>query len=107
MLVIKVELWPYGRRALARELGRIGVANARGHEVCDYVAVLSDDTGRRATAMVLGHRRSDGFWPLVVRAAAIHGTAARVAEGADEEIRQLAAALFELMYSDAADPDPP
>ena len=69
MLVVKVELWPFGDATRSREIGRIGIANVSGSAVSDYIAVLVDDAGRCAHMMIADHARTDGFWPLVARAA--------------------------------------
>src|SRR4051794_1472382 len=76
MLVIKIELWPFGHADQMREVGRIGIANATGHDSSDYVAVLTDDTGHHRSVLLTGHRRSDGFWPHLARAADSHTDAA-------------------------------
>ena len=68
MLVVKVELWPFGDATRSREIGRIGIGNVSGSMISDYVAVLVDDTGRRVDVELTGHMRSDGFWPLISRA---------------------------------------
>lgn len=74
MLVVKVEIWPYGSEAHRYEVGRLSAGNitARG-EVCSYEIRLSDRgglVGGRQTVdfQVDGHHRSDGFWPLVHKA---------------------------------------
>jgi hypothetical protein len=69
VLVVKVELWPFGDAASSREIGRIGIANISGSDVSDYIAVLVDDAGRCAHMMIADHARKDGFWPLVAQAA--------------------------------------
>jgi hypothetical protein len=74
MLVVTVELWPFGNPARSRRLGRLGIANIADQAgVSDYVVVLQDDTGRNDAGLVRGHSRADGFWPLLARAALVHG----------------------------------
>ena len=73
MMVVKVELWPGGYEDRAWEVGRLGLANVSDLvEVSDYVAVLvrkvpGFDEEEVTTRFVAGHRRSDGFEPLVAR----------------------------------------
>lgn len=71
MLVIKVEVWPNGRPGSSREIGRAGLANvSRLAAVSDYTVVRVADNGRVDRGVVRRHVRSDGFWPLISRAAA-------------------------------------
>lgn len=68
MLVVKVELWPGGDSAQCRELGRVAIGNLSGlSAISDYAVVIWDSDGER-TAVVRGHERAKGFWPLVSRA---------------------------------------
>lgn len=70
MLVIKVEIWPSGNERAARELGKVGLANAsRLAELSDYLLVRFDDTGSTEAGKLEQHRRGDGFWPLLAAAA--------------------------------------
>jgi hypothetical protein len=77
MLVVKIELWPGGAADRAREIGRLGIANVSDlAEVSDYVAVLQDDSGHESSVFLSGHRRREGFWGLLARAAGSRSTAA-------------------------------
>jgi hypothetical protein len=74
MLVVKVEIWPYGSEEHRYEVGRLSAGNItdRG-EVCSYEIRLSDEgglVGGRQTVgfQVDGHHRGDGFWPLIHKA---------------------------------------
>ncbi|MDH2415275.1 hypothetical protein [Nocardioides sp. CER19] len=100
MLVIKVELWPGGSSALAREIGRAAVANVSSlAETSDYVAVLRDDSGHHSAVHLTGHQRAAGFWPLLARVAASGDTAA----GRDPlapRWQQLAGQISAHMYED-------
>lgn len=40
MLVVKVDLWPYGFQGNERNLGQIRIANVGGGEVCNYVYLV-------------------------------------------------------------------
>jgi hypothetical protein len=74
MLVVKVEIWPYGSKEHRYEVGRLSAGNITDcGEVCSYEIRLSDRgglVGGRQTVefQVEGHDRSDGFWPLVHKA---------------------------------------
>lgn len=69
MLVVRVELWPGGRQLGSRELGRAGIANVSElADRSDYLVVRLDASGTNQ-GVVRGHRRTDGFWPLVSRSA--------------------------------------
>lgn len=69
LLVVKVELWPGGHEALAREIGRAAVVNIRNlADLSDYIVIGSDDHGHGPMRIVRRHRRDDGFWALLARA---------------------------------------
>ena len=91
MIVAKIEIWPYGDRQDARNIGAIGIANIsptrrsvrmdelfdplevaadpRRGLVFDYLADIIDDTGFTTTGLISGHAREDTFWPLIAHAA--------------------------------------
>lgn len=70
MLITTVELWPGGWPHHARVIGRLAIANVAGNpEVADYIGAAVDDTGTSSSLWMPRHRRSDGFWPLLARAA--------------------------------------
>lgn len=71
MLVVKVELWPFGEEELLEELGRITIANdGEGSSlVADYDVVVTDESGSSGFR-VREHFRERGFWALVKRAVA-------------------------------------
>ncbi|GAA2146519.1 hypothetical protein GCM10009844_22690 [Nocardioides koreensis] len=76
MLVVKVELWPGGDGARRREIGRLCLANISNlADTSRYLAVLWDDNGEVSSVVLRGHRRADGFWPLLARAARSHNPA--------------------------------
>lgn len=100
MLVVKVELWPGGWSANARELGRAAAANVSGSSSdSDYLAVLDAASGHRSAVLLTGHRRASGFWPLVARIADSHRTAAD-RSGLDPEWRDLTDLITDRMYED-------
>lgn len=69
MLVVRVEIWPGGEEDRAFEVGRAFAASARSFGgVADYAVVVESDNVQHA-ALVEGHTRTDGFWPLVARIA--------------------------------------
>jgi hypothetical protein len=78
MLVVKVEIWPYGQEQDAKELGRLYIANdgkALGKENQSYIAGEDREqdiilTGPN-TLQIASHTRSRGFWPLVKQAVAL------------------------------------
>lgn len=97
VLVVKIEVWPGGRRAQAREIARAAAANVSElADISDYVAVLEDDTGHTSAVHLEGHPRAAGVWPLVARIAQSRGTAERRAPLA-EEWADLAGRLGERM----------
>lgn len=71
MLVVKVEIWPYGSEERRYEVGRLRAGNITDSgEVCSYEIALSDRGGlvggsQTVEFQVDGHHRSDGFWPLI------------------------------------------
>lgn len=76
MLVVKVEIWPGGNEAAAREIGRMEMANISDlAAVSDYsVQIVQAATPRLGVpafneqVTVEGHARRDGPWRLVKRA---------------------------------------
>lgn len=69
MLLITVHEWPDGDGGRARLLARMGIANVTDlADVSGYVYMVEDRDGMRS-GVVHRHRRSDGFWPLIARAA--------------------------------------
>ena len=76
---MRVELWPGGDESRAREIGRACIANvSQLTHVSNYVVVAADEDGVGPARLVRGHRRDDGFWPLVSRALAPGGKLPRV-----------------------------
>jgi len=70
VLVVKLELWPGGNPARAREIGRVDIANVGGDpDFADYAVSLQAgrDWNDRAGS-VTGHDRQLPAWVLVSRA---------------------------------------
>lgn len=69
MIVVKVELWPGGNEATAREIHRLGIANVSNlREVSSYLVVAKEDNGNETHRLVEGHPRSEGVEALIARA---------------------------------------
>lgn len=69
MIVVKVELWPGGDEATAREIHRIGIANVSNlREISSYLVVAKEDNGNETHRLVEGHPRSEGVEALISRA---------------------------------------
>jgi hypothetical protein len=66
MLVVKLEVWPHGEEAAAREIGRATIRNVGGNQrVADYewaVAIEGAETRRGAEPE---YERSGGPWRLL------------------------------------------
>lgn len=69
MLVVKLEIWPHGNEASAREVGRLLIANdGTGTEaVGNYTAVM-EDASCRLVGSVANFERKRTVWRLVYRA---------------------------------------
>lgn len=68
MLRVTVEIVPGGDEARSRILGRVMIANRSGlAPVSDYKAWHVGPDGAKTVAGILGHRRSDGWVPLLRR----------------------------------------
>lgn len=73
MLVVRVEIWPYGVKADAETLGEVYIINdgsgTEGGEIGNYsVSDAIGDGVPEYVARIEGHERAKGFWPLVERA---------------------------------------
>ena len=69
MIVVKVELWPGGDEATAREIHRLAIANVSNlREVSSYLVVAKEDNGTETHRLVEGHPRSEGIEALIARA---------------------------------------
>jgi len=72
MLVIKLELWPYGNQYKARELGRMYVINVSKHDdlnVGDYsVEVTTQDAEPKFTEVKNHPRLTAPVWTLIKKA---------------------------------------
>lgn len=80
MIVVKIEIWPYGDKSKAQHLGKVEIAHIpgslksyEGHDEADYMvnAFDANDMCIGHPAKVRGHRRQRGFWPLVRHALAM------------------------------------
>lgn len=71
MLVVRVEVWPGGNEARAKEIARVGIANVSpGSEYSDYevaaiLAAKGEETILRTE--ICHHERAQGWMPLVRR----------------------------------------
>ena len=73
MLVLKLELWPGGDRAKARDLGTLEIGNVGGDvDEGEYRCLLKEpvEPGELALAgcEIRGWRRANGAWALVTEA---------------------------------------
>lgn len=69
MIVVKVELWPGGDGATAREIHRLAIANVSNlREVSSYLVVAKEDNGTETHRLVEGHPRSESVEALIARA---------------------------------------
>ena len=71
MLVVKVEIWPHGNEVKAEEIGYLRIINdgmasdgSGDSPIGNYI--IADKLVK--LGRVEGHKRDDGFWPLVKRA---------------------------------------
>lgn len=73
MIRVTVEIVPGGDEARARQIGMLEIGNQSGlAAISDYAVRVTtqDENEKRVKVLgVYGHRRSDGFWPLVAMAA--------------------------------------
>lgn len=69
MLVVTVEIWPYGDPEHPRRIARIGAAQTSvvAGNVADYEAVVIVDDELLGVAGIRRHRRADGPLELVRR----------------------------------------
>lgn len=67
MLVIKLEVWPHGDEASAREISRMEIGHVKEGVwgVADYDVILRTPGEEQRRASVHGHFRSAGAWSLV------------------------------------------
>lgn len=93
MIVVKVELWPGGDGATAREIHRLGIANVSNlREVSSYLVVAKEDNGNETHRLVEGHPRSEGVEALIgraVEAPLISEQPERVQERFARELREI------------------
>lgn len=73
MLVVKVEIWPYGKAQDAKELGRLYIANTGNEDSINSSYIAGQELNQifvpdRDTIKIPSHTRSRGFWPLVKQA---------------------------------------
>lgn len=75
MIVIKVEIWPFGDEKKGREIGRLHIVNdgtQTGTDIGDYDVFAGHPETHRDDAFeqarVEGHQRAKGIWPLLKRA---------------------------------------
>ncbi len=74
MIVVKVEIWPFGDQSKRQEIGRMYIANTGGdHIKGNYTAAETVEEihfPNQSTIKIPSHTRSRGFWPLVKQAIA-------------------------------------
>lgn len=71
MLVVKVELWPDGRKSGVRTLARMRIVNVGGTESFgnyEVTAYPTRDTPRRENVVVSHPRLSSPVWTLIAKA---------------------------------------
>lgn len=70
MIVVKVELWPYGSQEGAREIGRAQIVNdgSGSRDIGHYRFSFDPMTDKEHRGVVRDHRRSSGVWYLLWRA---------------------------------------
>jgi len=70
MLIIRIELWPFGVKENAREIASLKITNNGSHsdrpDFGNYDAILED--GTRYENIVENHLRAEGSWRLVMKA---------------------------------------
>ncbi|EPR17565.1 hypothetical protein M527_16015 [Sphingobium indicum IP26] len=77
MIVVKIELWPFGEGILSEEIGRLEISNLTGGDVSDYAVAghIAGDEGAGAPGFefetaVEKHARKDGALSLLFKAIA-------------------------------------
>lgn len=67
MIVVKVEIWPFGDKSQARTIGCMEIANVGGDlSKGEYKADFKCDSG--LPTIHLSHNRFEGAWTLVSKA---------------------------------------
>lgn len=67
MLVVKLEVWPFGDEIAAREIGRAEVINIGGDDVSDYTWKVELENAPTMKGVLFCHERKRGPWELVRR----------------------------------------
>jgi hypothetical protein len=72
MIMVRIEVWPYGDEEHAEPLGKLYIANtgAGTLAVADYDLLLDEGSGRKRVAVVRGYERERGWLPLLREALA-------------------------------------
>lgn len=94
MLVVKVEIWPFGDQEQKRTLGLMKIVNLLTHPkrpaLGNYGVTVVTDPGtpqeRRHETIINGFARAWGFWALVGNAVSkVMGDTVPAAAGGDDE----------------------
>lgn len=70
MLVVNVELWPYGNESEKKTIAKMGIANdgtSGSSRIGNYVAVANTDRGDFEVGAIKNHDRRYDVWELVYR----------------------------------------
>lgn len=67
MIVVKVEIWPFGDGKSRREIGRMRIANDGSGTmgIGNYRFTIDPLTDRTVSGSVCSHQRSRGVWELL------------------------------------------
>lgn len=67
MIVVKIEIWPFGDQRKARELGRVEIVNdGKGtQDQADYDVRFHDELSEKRVKLQDHRRGPMGFWRLV------------------------------------------
>jgi hypothetical protein len=69
MLIVKIEIWPGGNEANAKEVARAAFGNVSDlADISDYCGLFTSDDGTEKPVFVKNHNRSDGCWVLLAKA---------------------------------------
>lgn len=67
MIVVKVEIWPFGEESEAKEIGRMKIANdgTGSLGLGNYFFTINPQTDNEVRGEVRNHQRQRGVWVLL------------------------------------------
>lgn len=69
MLILTLEIWPFGQKKDRRKLGTMTISNIGGtHEAGDYEVMFEQPNRPAMHTYLSGYKRSLGAWTLVLQA---------------------------------------